>query len=452
MFKNYIGTRKFYKELFIVIIPIIIQFFIQNFINFLDNFMVGQLGEDEIASVAVANQYYKLFYPAVVSICTAASIFTAQYFGSKREEKLQKMFGIKLTFSLMVTAIFIVIGMIFTKPIIIYFLQGNESAVSLGVSYLQIALWSYIPIGISTAFTFTFRPLGLTKVPMIASSVGMVVNLILNYFLIYGNWFFPRLGVEGAAIGTLVARIIELAIFLVIYLKHDFIFKTNFFHYFKIDFELASKTVRKIIPLFINEMAYTLALIAIFKVYSERGTGAISAINIADIVSQVVFILASGTGTATSILVGYKLGSNQLEEAERNANYLLGYAVFMGVIIMAVISVFGVIVPQFYNISEATKQLTIYAILIQGAVAPIMMFTRIPFFVLRSGGRVLEIVFLDSLFMWVVKVPVALIVGYHFKADLIFIYLAVESTRLLNAFVSMMFYKKKRWLRNLSEE
>src|SRR5690606_14026653 len=123
--------------------------------------------------------------------------------------------------------------------------------------------------------------------------------------------------------------------------------------------------------------------------------------------SQVVFILASGLGTATSIFVGTKLGSNEIEEAEKNANYLLGYAVMMGIAITFILSIFAFIVPLFYNIHPETRRLATYAILIQGFFAPILMLTRIPFFVLRSGGRVLEVLFLDSSFMWVIKVPVA---------------------------------------------
>jgi Na+-driven multidrug efflux pump len=124
----------------------------------------------------------------------------------------------------------------------------------------------------------------------------------------------------------------------------------------------------------------------------------------------------------------------------------------IGVCITIFITGLAFSVPYFYNISAETRQITIYAILIQGAVAPIIMFTRIPFFVLRSGGRVYEIILLDSLFMWVVKVPVALIAGYYFKLDLMMIYLLVESTRFLNAIISMSFYRQKKWLKNLSAD
>lgn len=455
MFRKYVADKLFYKELFIVIIPIILQFFIQNFINFLDNIMVGQLGEPEIAGVAVANQYYKLFYSMIVSICTGAAIFTAQFFGSKKYPQLQKMFGIKLVFPLMITMVFFIIGVMFPEKIILIFLdpskEAERKAISYGVDYLKIAIYSYIPLTISTAFTFTFRPLKLTMIPMIASGTGMITNFILNIFLINGLWIFPELGVKGAAIGTLIARVIELSVYIYIFIKKDFAFKTKLINYFKLDFILIKKTFLKVLPLFINELFYSLALILIFKTYSDLGTSAVSVINIADIVSQIVFILASGLGTATSILVGYKLGNNELEDAEKNANYLLGYAVFMGIIIAVIISILAFIVPIFYNIKPETKILTTYAILIQGLVAPILMLTRIPFFVLRSGGRVNEVVLLDSVFMWVVKVPTALFFGYVLHVEIIPLFLSIEATRILNAIVSMYYYKQKKWLNNLTE-
>jgi len=167
-------------------------------------------------------------------------------------------------------------------------------------------------------------------------------------------------------------------------------------------------------------------------------------------VRDVVFILASGLGTAASIFIGAKLGNNELKEAEKNADYLLGYAVFIGFIIMFIVMIIAFIVPSFYNIKPETRQLTTYAILIQGMAAPILMLTRIPFFVLRSGGRVVEVLFLDSIFMLVVKVPVAYVCANVFNFSIIPLFLAIESTRILNAMISMWFYKRKKWLKNLT--
>ncbi|MDF2698595.1 MAG: Multi antimicrobial extrusion protein MatE family protein [Haloplasmataceae bacterium] len=449
MFKKYIADRKFYNQLFVVILPIILQFFIQNFVNFLDNIMVGKLGLEEIEAVAVANQYYKLFYPAITAICTGASIFMAQYFGSKKQKELQKIFGIQLIFPMLITIIFVVVGLVLPEEIIRYFIDDNEEVVKIGVEYLRLAVWSYIPLTLSTAFTFTLRPLKETKIPMYASSIAMLTNFILNLFLINGYWIFPKMGVSGAAVGTIIARVFELLFFIIMFIKKDFLFKTNIFKYFIIDFKILKDVFKKVIPLFINEVSFSVALVYIFAIYSDFGSVAV--INIADAISQVIFILASGLGTATSILVGYKLGNNELEEAEKNADYLLGYSVMSGILIMFMVSICAFIVPPFYNVDSEIRRLTTYAILIQGFTAPILMLTRIPFFVLRSGGRVIEILFLDNVFMWIVKVPVAIFFGYVLKSNIIIIFLAVELTRFLNAIISMYFYRQKKWLRNLTK-
>lgn len=450
---KYFADKTFYKQLFVIITPIILQFFIQNFINLLDNIMVGQLGEEEIAAVGSANQYYRLFYPTIVSICTGASIYTSQFFGSNKIKELQKIFGFKLFFPMLVTILFLVVGFIFPQHIIgVFNKEGNPLVQALGEDYLKIVLWSYVPLTISTAFTFTLRPLKLTHLPMVSSSIGMLVNLVLNYCLIYGNFFFPRLGVKGAAIATVIARVVELFIYIIVYYKKDLVFKTKFKNYFILDFSLINNTLRKVFPLFINEFANSFALVLIFQIFSLSGKSAVSAITITDVVSQMVFIFANGLGTATSILVGYKLGQNDLDGAEENANYLLGYSLIVGIVILVVLSIAGFVVPQFYNISGYTRQVTTYTILIQALFAPMLILTRIFFFILRSGGRVREVVLINGLFMWVVKVPLAVILGFVFKVDIIILFFAVEATRVLNTLICIYYYKQKKWRINLTLE
>lgn len=451
--EKYIADKKFYKQLFIIITPIILQFFIQNFINLLDNVMVGQLGDEEVAAVGVANQYYKLFYPTIVSICTGASIYTSQFFGSNKIKELQNMFGIKLLFPMLVTIIFLVVGFSIPNEIIgIFNKEGDVLVQTFGVDYLKIVLWSYIPLSVSTAFTFTLRPLKLTHLPMIASSIGMLTNLILNYCLIYGNFIFPALGVNGAALATVIARFVELGVYLIVYFKKDFIFKTKIQNYFHFDMSLIYNTLKKVFPLFLNEFANSFALVLIFQIYSQSGKSAVSAITIADAVSQIVFILANGLGTATSILVGYKLGQSELDEAEQNANYLIGYSAIMGIFIFIILSALSFIIPSFYNISGYTKQLTTYTILIQALFAPILVINRIFFFIIRSGGKVKEVLLMNGIFMWVVKVPLALFLCHVLHVHVILLFFIIEATRVLNLLVSIYFYKQKKWCVNLIKE
>ena len=217
-----------------------------------------------------------------------------------------------------------------------------------------------------------------------------------------------------------------------------------------LDTGFINKTFKKVIPLFINEFVYSFALILIFQIYSQSGDKAVAAVNIADTVSQVVFIFANGLGTATSIFVGHLLGQNELEGAGKNADYLIGYSFFTSLIIFVFMILSGFIIPGVYNIGADTRQLTMYILIIQAFFAPMLIVSRTLFFIIRSGGKVKEVLIVDGLFMWVVKVPVALLFHYVFKANIVFIILAVEFTRVINALLSIMIYRQKKWQVNLT--
>ncbi|XMB67430.1 MATE family efflux transporter [Mycoplasmatota bacterium zrk1] len=444
---RYIANRQFYKKIFYIVIPIIGQFLIRSSLNFVDNFMVSGMGEEAVAGVAIANQYYFLFFPVVTSICTGASIFTAQYYGARKYDKLRKVFGVKLLFSSVVSLVFITIGYIFHEEIVLFFNKDNIKTINYANDYLLIMILSYLPFAITQAYTFLLRPIGRAKIPFLVSGFSMLLNIILNYGLIYGNLGMPALGVSGAALGTVIARYVELILFIIIYMRLDLPFKSKIKEYFKFTKEILENIYSKVGVLFINELLFTTSFVFIFKTFSTRGIIAISAINIANIIFRYVLILTNGTGTATAILVGNTLGAGKLDEAKKNADYLLGYSVMIGLVVMIITAILSYFIPNMYHGLELeTKELMRKLILVYGFTSPIVALTRIPFFVLRSGGRVLDVLILDSTFMWVIKVPVAVTLAYMTNLSIIWLVIGVESTRVINAFISMYFYNKKQWL------
>jgi len=448
---KYIADKAFYRKIFFIVIPIILQFLIRSSLNFVDNFMVSGLGEEAVAGVAISNQYYFLFFPTVSSICTGASIFVAQYFGAKRYDDLRKVFGVTLVFSVLISILFIIIGYNFYPEIIRFFNRDSIETFNYAKDYLLIILISYIPFAITQSYTFIFRPIGKAKIPFIISGVSMALNILFNYGLIYGNFGLPAMGVAGAAIGTVLARMIEFIVFIVVYNRLDLPFKGKIFEYFQFSKELLNKIFSKVSVLFLNEVLFTTSMVLIFKSYSTRGILAISAINIADIVFKYVVILTNGTGTATAVLVGNKLGSGKLDEARQNANYLLGYSVMIGLVVTIITLLLSIFIPNLYTGLELeTRSMMRTLIIIYGVSSPLIALTRIPFFVLRSGGRVKEVIILDAVFMWVVKVPVALLLAYYTNLSVVWLVGFVEATRILNAFISLYFFNKQQWLVKLA--
>jgi len=409
--------------------------------------MVSGMGEEAVAGVAIANQYYFLFFPVVTYICTGAAMFTAKYYGAKKFDKLKQIFGIKLLFSSLVSIIFIIIGYLFHNEIILFFNKDSAETISYANGYLLIMIISYLPFALTQAYTFLLRPIGKAKIPFLISGFSMLLNIVLNYGLIYGNLGMPEMGVAGAALGTVISRYIELILFMVVYARLDLPFKGKIIEYFKFTKEILRKVFSKVGILFFNEILFTTSFVLIFKTFSTRGIIAISAINIASIIFRYMIILMNGTGTATAILVGNSLGAGEFQKAQKNADYLLGYAVMIGLVVMMITVLAAFIIPSLYKGLELeTRELMRTLILVYAFTAPLIALTRIPFFVLRSGGRVKEVFMLDAVFMWLVKVPVALSLAYLTELNIVWLVVGVESTRLLNAFISLYFYKKKQWV------
>jgi putative MATE family efflux protein len=446
---DFIGDKSFRKDLRVIVIPIMMQFLIQNFINFIDNIMVGSLGSHAIAGTAIANQYYSLFFPIITSIISAAAIYTVQFHGAKNYQKLKSVFGFKVIAPTIVTFLFVTIGLLFPVQIVSFF-SDDQLTIQNGVNYLNIVIYSFIPYTISKSFSFTFRRTRRPKIPMIISSIAMISNLILNYMLIYGKFGFQVYGVKGAAIGTLIARLIELSLFLYIYYSKEHVFKGSFKDNFKFHPDLFIAVMRKVLPLLTNELLFTFANIIIFKAYSHHGTEAVTFISIAQTVGKIFFILLNGLGSATAALVGFELGAGNKSKALRHSRYLINHSIIMAIAITLLMLPSAFIIPSFYNINSELKTLVTYALIIRALVPLPLALTREIIFILKSGGKTREVVILDGIFMWVVKVPLALIASYVLDIHAIWIYLIVESQQFTNVLISLYFYKQKKWLNNLT--
>lgn len=451
--KKYIGSRKFYRELFFVCLPLIIQFFVQQSVNFLDNIMVGDMGEEAIAAVGIANQYYRLYFPLVFATGAGATIFTAQYFGAKNFKKLKQTFGFKLVWPMVIAVVFVICGYLFKYNIVDFFIEdGNVLTRQYAVDYLEIMILSFIPYAVVSAFATTLRPIGKAKIPMYISSIAMLINLVFNYLLIFGNFGFPELGVKGAAIATVIARCFEAVAFVMIYIVQDIEFKGSFKELFTIEVSLQKAILKKMIPLLINEFGFTTASIFIFKAFAHTGTKGLALVSIVDIIFFMFMILVNGLGTASSIFIGNRLGANKLEEAEQNSYWMLSYGVIMASVVMVMIIVFSPLLPELYNIDQELKDIIKWALILRSLTVIPMMITRVTLFILRNGGRATETLIIDGVFMWLVKVPLALILSYVFEANILVVYTLVHFTQFPNALISIYFFKKKKWLKNLAVE
>ena len=272
------NNKKFYKLLISLCIPIIIQQLISTSVNIIDTVMISSLGETSVASIGVANQYFFLFNMALSGIVGGSGVFISQFYGKNDRINIKKTTSFTTLLSVGLSSIFVLLATMFPTSIINIFSKDPE-VIKLCREYFSIIVFCYPLIAISTVFSMGSRSVRNPKLGMICSSIALVVNIILNYCLIFGNLGLPALGVKGAALATVIARIVEFTLIIsyVYFIKKDYILKFNLKDFKLIDKDFINTFISKTLPVFINDTTWAIGTILYSVAYSQAGTSAIAA-------------------------------------------------------------------------------------------------------------------------------------------------------------------------------
>ncbi|MBS3990805.1 MAG: MATE family efflux transporter [Erysipelothrix sp.] len=449
MFKRFIAPSSFYKDVLVVAIPFMLQQLITSSLNLVDNLMVGQLGGIALGGVAITNRFFMIAVFATFGVTGAASIFIAQYFGAKDEENIKQAFRYSLTSVYLVLIPFVILGLIAPQSVLGFFSQ-DPAILQVGGEYIRIVAFAFIPLGLTFALASAMRSVGETKIPLYISIVAVSMNAILNYILIFGHFGFPRLGVAGAAYATVISRTFEMIAMLIsLKIKH-FSFSTKVSQIFHISkYNLKTITI-KALPLTINEFLWAGGMATLFKLYATRGSEVIAGLSIASTTADLFFVLFGGMAVATTVMISQPLGANELDEARSRGYYMLGFSAVLALLLGSVMFFSSMIVPQLYDVTLIEREIASSILRIMSVMFVIYMSTAECYFILRAGGDMKSTLIMDSVFMWVVNVPVVFVVAYYTNWPILAVYLAGQSTDFLKLMVSYALVKKEKWVKNLT--
>jgi len=325
---------------FKIVIPIMIQNGITNFVNMLDNLMVGRIGTEQMSGVSITNQLIFIYNLCIFGGLSGIGIFTAQFYGKKDDEGIRDSVRAKLWLGFLLSAVIGVIFLLFQDSLLGLYLTGEgtpeEIAATLqaGKDYLWIIILSFPAFFVVQAFAQSLRECGETMLPMKAGLVAVLVNLVFNYLLIYGKFGFPELGVQGAAIATTFSRYVEAAI-IIIYLKSHEKIHTWFkgiFKTLKVNLYNLKHYVTKGTPILINEALWSTAMAFLTQCYSTRGITVVAAYNIANTLINVFNVIFMAFGSSVAIIVGQYLGADKMQEAKDADNKLLATGIMVSII------------------------------------------------------------------------------------------------------------------------
>ena len=457
--KSYIGDKVFYKGVLAITIPMIIQNTVTNLVNLLDNLMVSWVGTEQMSGVSIVNQFVFVFNLAVFGAVSAAGIFTAQFNGRGDTDGVRNTMRIKLIATLIIGILAAAIFYVFQDGLINSYIHEGSGEKELDLElvfasakdYIAYIIIGLIPFALSQAYASTLRETGQTVVPMIASAVSIVTNLVFNAILIFGLLGFPALGVAGAAIATAISRFIELAILIIWTHKNTerCAFIVGLFTDFHIPTSLIKQVAVKGAPILANELLWSLSITTTNMFYSTLGPEVLPAMNISFNLQNLLSVAYFALSSSIAIIVGNLLGAGKLDEARDTDRKLLAFAVFMGLIMMGVQLVLSPVVPRIYTDVESVINLASYNMVCFGFTMPLAALATATYYTIRSGGRVFITMLFDSVYAWAIVIPtLAALVSF---TDLSFyillpIILVVENLKLVPGLILV---HKGIWVRQL---
>ncbi|MBQ8379092.1 MAG: MATE family efflux transporter [Oscillospiraceae bacterium] len=455
--KKFIGDRHFYHRVMMLAVPMIVQNAITSFVSFLDNIMVGQIGTEQMSGVAIVNQLLFVFNICIFGSVSGAGIFSTQFFGKGDYEGQKHAFRFKMYASVLVATIsFVLFAFAGDFLISLYLKEGSDVgditlALKYGKQYLEIMMVSLIPFAITQTYVSTIRETGQTFVPMLASVVAVLSNLVLDYLLIFGKLGLPQLGVKGAALATVIARITEM--FIVVIWTHVKKDKNPYIKGVYRSPKIPKKTFMEILikgtPLMVNEMLWAGGMAVIAQCYSVRGLDVVAAQNISSTITNLFNIVYIQLGCCISVIVGQYLGAGRVEEAKDADRKMIFFNVVCCLFMTLLMVLVGRFFPEIYKTHQSVKDLAGKFILISALAMPLCAFTHSTYFTLRSGGKTLITFLFDSVYTWVFLIPFAYVLSYHTSLSIITVFFLVQFTELIKVVIGYFMIKSGSWAQNI---
>ncbi|MCI7759969.1 MAG: MATE family efflux transporter [[Eubacterium] saphenum] len=448
-----------YKKTLKIAVPMMIQNGITNAVGLVDNVMVGNLGTNAVTAVSIIGQLFFVFSLAIFGGLSGPGIYAAQYYGQKNIEGFRQTFRIKHW----ICGFCLVAGLcafIFAaEPLIGLYMRGEGGEVDpaetmrLAKEYLGVMLIGMAPFVITQIYASSLRETGDTFMPMMAGVASVVVDVVFNYLLIFGNFGFPQLGVKGAAIATVIARFVEMTIVLTVAFakRKKYVFLQGAYKTLLVPRAVSAKIIKKGLPIFFNEFLWSAGIAAITQTYSTLGLDIVAGLNISNTLCNLLNVVFVAMGNAVGIVIGQMLGASEYEKAQKSS---LRLAAFTGVICVALTAILvGVsgVFPNLYNTTDDIKHLGQWFIVITALYFPVQGFLNALYFTLRSGGKTLITFLFDSVFSWVVTIPLTLLLCSFSGLPVIGIYAIVQAADIIKVIIGFILVKRGLWISNIVE-
>lgn len=449
------GSRGFYKKALSLAIPVMLQQLIQSMVSLVDNFMVSGLGDISMSGVNVSGQVLFVFMVYINAICMAGGIFITQFFGARDKEGMRQAFRFKLIMGLAAAIPYFLVCIVFPRQVLSMMLIGNTQAdfiLDQAVGYIRIMFFVGIPMTISMCIASSLRDMGQVKKPLVVTIIATLTNTFFNWVLIYGHFGFRRMEVKGAAIATVIARTLELVIFIDIYIrtKPDFAIRVRDF--FKINGKLLGKILRKGFLILFCEMVWVFSETITTALYNGRGgADVVSGMASSFAIANLYFVAFGGIYSATGVVIGKTLGEGNLERARQEKRWLLAGSAIMGLSMTLFGLATTLIIPVvFGRLSVNAIAICRNMVIMMSFFMPIWVYMNAQQAIARAGGDTAMGAYTDAGITIVVMLPMVFVIAFYTDFGPVMMFGAVKMLDLVKIVVFHFWLKRERWLKNLT--
>ncbi len=438
-------------------LPIMLQNGITNFVNMLDNIMVGSIGTAQMTGVAITNQLFFVFNLCIFGVVAGAGIFGAQFFGNNDHEGVRYTFRFKLVTGISISVIGILLFLTCGEPLLQLYLQGEANTtdaadtMQYAMQYMLVMLFGLVPFTVTQCYAGTLRECGRTAPPMIAGAIAVITNLLLNYLLIFGKLGLPELGIVGAALATAISRYVEMIILTVWAHRHtnQLPFVKGLYRSLYVPKKLIGQLTAKSLPLMLNETLWAAGIATINQCYSLRSLDAVAACNISQTFWNVFSIAYMAVGTAIAIIIGQLLGANRLTEAKHTAYRLIAVSIVLAATVAIAYGICAEFIPLAYNTTSDIRHLATRMMQVTALAMPFDAMAHSSYFVVRSGGKIMITLLFDNGFMWCGNVLIAFLLSRYTAIPILGLFAVVQAISVAKGVLGVILVRNGFWVQNI---
>lgn len=450
--------KEIYRRALRLAVPMMIQNGVTNMVGLVDNIMVGSLGTEAMTAVSIVGQLIFVFNLAVFGGLSGPGIYGAQYYGQGNEKGFKNTFRIKHWICGVVLLLGLAAFIFGGENLISLYLSGESADIdpiltmNYAKSYLGIMLIGLPPFVITQIFAGSLRETGESVKPMLAGVSSVVVDIVFNYFLIYGKFGFPKLGVEGAAIATVLARYVEMGVVIIWTqaqkkTKHPFL--VGAYSTLLVPKENAVVIIKKGLPIFLNEFLWAGGIATLTQCYSLRGLDIVAGLNISNAICNLLNVVFVALGNAVGIIIGQFLGAEEYDTAKKSSFKLMWFTGIVSILLTVALIALSGAYPLFYNTTQEIRDYGQWFIIITALFFPVQGFLNSLYFTLRSGGKTFITFIFDSVFTWIIPIPLAFALCSFTQLPILAVYAIIQAADLIKVTIGYVLIKKGVWVSSL---